>query len=147
MTAAVLYDMMRSAYEEQEPDKPQSFEQWRAQKSKEIPQFKYWDLVLKLELILQLVRSFRSADFESYKISLRKIVGWFFALDQLNDARWLSIHIRDLVNINKTHPSVAEHFKAGKFVAIKTGRPFSKIALDQNHEQINACLKESGGNF
>ena len=36
-------------------------------------------------------------------------------------------------------------FDAGHFTAQKTSRLFSAIALDQAHEQVNACIKGDGG--
>jgi len=101
---------------------------------------------MRLEFtLLQLVASLRSADFEMYKQSLANLVGWFFAFDQVNYARWLPVHIRDLVNLDIKHPQLAQKFYAGCFVARKTHRPFSAIGIDQNHEQINATLKGNGG--
>ncbi|KAF5272428.1 hypothetical protein FQA39_LY07896 [Lamprigera yunnana] len=68
----------------------ESFEEWYNKKSNTVPQFKYWDMVLK-------------------------------------------------------RPDVNTNFEAGNFVAMKTKRAFSAIVLDQNHEQVNACLKGDGG--
>lgn len=47
--------------------------------------------------------------------------------------------------LEKTHPSVFEEFWAGGFVARKSKRSFSAIALDQAHEQCNARVKGDGG--
>ena len=63
----------------------------------------------------------------------------------MNYALWLPVHIRDLVQIQEKHPSVGERFEAGDFVARKTPKGFSAIAVDQNHEQVNAQLKGNGG--
>jgi hypothetical protein len=96
-------------------------------------------------VILKLVRALRTANIDMYLEALVLIVPWFFSLDHQNYARWLPVHIRDLVNLVESDPALWELFKAGYFVAMKTGRAFSAIALDQAHEQANAILKGNGG--
>lgn len=110
------------------------------------PQFKYWDIVLNLELtLLQFVRSERTANFDLYVETLTLFLPWFFALDMTNYARWASVHVRDLANLPEKHPDLYYEFQRGRFVARKSIRPFSAIALDQAHEQVNARLKGDGG--
>ena len=41
--------------------------------------------------------------------------------------------------------SLYEEFRQGHFVLQKTGRPFSRLALDHAHEQNNAIVKSDGG--
>ena len=43
------------------------------------------------------------------------------------------------------HPEVAKQFNDGNFTVRKTNRVFSTIAIDQAHEQNNACIKGDGG--
>ncbi|XP_048003917.1 uncharacterized protein LOC125240114 [Leguminivora glycinivorella] len=152
VTAAALYALQKKAYQAEINDNDAqsgnflTFEEWHSKKCVEIPQFKYWDLVLNLELlVLQFVRSTRTGDFKLYLNSIRSILPWFFSLDHVNYSRWLTIHLRDLVNLETTHPNLHKHFESGKFVARKTNKPFSGIALDQAHEQMNAVLKGDGG--
>ncbi len=57
----------------------------------------------------------------------------------------MPIHIRDMINLSKLHPEVAEEFMIGNFTARKTNRAFSSMALDQAHEQNNAAIKSDGG--
>ncbi|KAF5306853.1 hypothetical protein FQA39_LY00083 [Lamprigera yunnana] len=123
----------------------ESFEDWYNKKSNTVPQFKYWDMVLKHVVVLQLIKSLRSVDFSLYKDFLSRLIGWFFVFDQVHYVRCLAVHIRDLANLPQTHPDVNTNFEARNFVAMKTKRAFSAIALDQNHEQVNACLKGDGG--
>ncbi|XP_063543982.1 uncharacterized protein LOC134754187 isoform X2 [Cydia strobilella] len=152
VTAAALYYLQKEAYQAQldvgdEAQGPLiTFGEWRLEKCASTPQFKYWDLVLNLELmILQFVGAIRKGDYKIYLDSIRRLLPWFFALDHINYSRWLSVHLRDLVNLEKMHPDLLKHFEKGQFVARKTDRPFSGIALDQAHEQINAILKGDGG--
>lgn len=152
VTAATLYSLMKKAYQsdcyEHENEPKKTFDQWRLENIDLIPQFKFWDTALNLIIIvLRFVRSIRSGNFPMYLDSIRKILPWFFALDHVNYARWLSIHLKDLVNLMNNHPQLLKHFENGQFVARKSNRKFSGMALDQAHEQMNAILKGDGGTF
>lgn len=70
---------------------------------------------------------------------------WFFALDMTNFARWAAVYITDLANLPDKHPDLYYEFQMGHFVARESIRPFSAIALDKGHEQVNARLKGDGG--
>ena len=91
------------------------------------------------------MKSFRQANLDNYVRALVCLMPWIFALDHINYARWLSVHIRDMSLIHAKHPAVFQQFKAGLFVARRTQQPFSSIALDQLHEQMNAQVKGDGG--
>ena len=66
-------------------------------------------------------------------------------MDHINYSRSLSIHLRDITSPSTLHPSVYTHFSEGRFVAHRTTRSFSGMALDQAHEQLNALVKGEGG--
>ena len=69
---------------------------------------------------------------------------WMFTLDHTHYSRWLSVHIRDMTNLIDKHPCVLAEFKSGKFVVHKTSNKFSRMAIDQCHEQNTAVVKGSG---
>ena len=149
--AAVLHLLQVSAFQKYieslgQEDQQIDFKSWSSSKSSEIPQFKYWDLVLELELLsMQLVRSFREANFEHYVQCLGQIVPWMFAFDHTNYVRWLPIHIKDMVQLKERVPSVYEEFNKGNFVVQKSTHVFSTMAMDQAHEQMNDLIKGDGG--
>ncbi len=95
--------------------------------------------------VLRFVASLRTADFKQYQESLTYLVTWFFALDQTNYSRWLSVHIRNMASLSQAHPAIYQQLQSGAFVAMKTQRAFSGIALDHAHEQANALVKGEGG--
>ena len=80
-----------------------------------------------------------------YIESLTKLSSWFFTTNHFHYARWVPIHIRDMVRLSQALPEVAEEFKKGNFTVQKTLCSFSAIAIDQAHEQNNACIKGDGG--
>lgn len=73
------------------------------------------------------------------------MVPWFFSLDHHHYARWIPVHLRDMVTLNGTHPETFGEFLKGNFVVKKTTHSFSSIAIDQAHEQNNASVKGDGG--
>lgn len=80
-----------------------------------------------------------------YIQAIKSLLPWVFALDNQNYARWLSVHLRDMLDLPKRHPSVHTEFSKGSFVVHKTKKVFSSIPLDHAHEQVNALVKGEGG--
>ena len=110
------------------------------------PPFKFWSIILKLELeIMIYVRSLREGDFMLYIDALTNIVTWFFALGHANYARWIPVHLRDMVALEDKHPDVFAEFMARNFTVKKTTHEFAALAIDQAHEQNNASVKGDGG--
>ncbi len=151
VTASTLHILRQDAYtkyvnELEEGRNQISFEEWCKRRGDASPQFKFWSIILQLELeVLIYVRSIREANFLLYVDSLTKIVPWFFALDHTNYARWIPIHLRGMVSLEIKHPDVFAQFLTGNFAVKKTTRAFSAIAIDQAHEQNNATVKGDGG--
>ena len=107
--------------------------------------FRYWTLDLLLELLIfQLVHSTRTGNFEQYIESLTNITPRMFALDLICYAGWLSVHLRNLCQLVRKHPSVHQAFGCGAFTVRKTKRLFSAMALDHAQEQCNALVKGDG---
>ena len=98
--------------------------------------------MLKIELaIFTLIRSFREGNFELCRYALYETIHYFFANDNVNYARWIPIHLRDMTVLEEQHPDVASEFRKGNFVIHKSRRDFSDMAIDQSHEQNNAVIK------
>ena len=147
VTACSLYQLCKTAYgkylQEAEDTDVESFEQWISRRESETPQFHFWNLVLRLELLVLLfIRSYRESNFELYKDVLQELLPFFFALDHVHYARWVSVHLRDMETLDS---NTGAQFLQGDFTVHKTARPFSSIAIDQAHEQNNAHVKGDGG--
>ena len=96
-------------------------------------------ITLKLEIeVMVYVRSIREADFLFYIEVLANIVPWIFALGHTHYARWISVHLRDMITLKDTHPDVHGQFLKGIFAVKKTTHTFSAIAID--HEQNNKLV-------
>ena len=108
------------------------------------PTFMFWDLILRYKtLILIFVRAHRERNFHLYVNVLEELALLFFALDHVNYARWLPVHIRDMKSLPRP---IKEEFEIqGNWVISKTANTFSGIPFDQAHEQENRNVKGSGG--
>ena len=147
VTAAALHMLLNDAYTDQAKAKTLSdFHAWCSQQCSSSVQFHYWLICFRLEMILLVfVRSIREGDFDLFVETLKEMIPWFFALDHVNYARWLPIHLKDMISLETRHPTVHEQFKEGHFVVRKTIHKYSAISLDQAHEQNNASVKGMGG--
>ena len=85
------------------------------------------------------MRATREGDFKLYIDAFTKIFPWFFALDHTNYARWIPVHLRDMVILKDINPKDLKEFLKGNFVVKKTAQRFSTI--DQGREQSNAAMK------
>ena len=100
----------------------------------EQPQFLYWSRTMELQLtILKLVKSIREANFQQYVNSLKMLMPWYFSMNRLNYARWLSVHIRDICKLEEMHPGVFQQFtESVAFTVKKTSQPFYTISLTKH---------------
>ena len=150
VTACALYILQKRAYdhfvEAASTDELLDFEDWCTKQVAMHPMFQYWSMVLSMQMtVLLFVRSFRQANFCLYVDSLQQLIPWFFSFNHQNYARWAAVHARDMIALAHQHPNLHQHFVQGKFTFRKTKHPFSAIALDHAHEQLNAQVKGVGG--
>lgn len=149
VTSAAMFILKNDAYVSYKNDNPTTAfdeEKWFLEMIDKSPQFKYWSIVSDLELLmLSFVRSIREQNISLYIKTLELFTPWFFAMDRINYARWVSVHIRDMKLLHETNPEVATFFKTGGFTVQKGPRKFSAIAIDQAHEQNNKIVKCDGG--
>ena len=71
-----------------------------------------WDTTLRIEkLVLTFIRAHGERKFDLCVQSLELIVGYYFALDHYNYARWVPIHIRDMKSLPASiHGSFKKHW-------------------------------------
>ena len=115
ITACILYKLLKAAYTDHCQDRADNseerlgFEEWCERRKEESPQFQYWHLILSMELVIfLLIWSFREANFSLYCEVLSELIPYFFANNNTNYARWLSIHLRDMLSLDKKHPELAQ---------------------------------------
>lgn len=81
--------------------------------------------------------------FSFYVEVLEELVHLFFALDHVNYARWIPVHLRDMRSLPATIKKEFE--QEHHWVLSKTNKKFSAIPIDQAHEQENKNVKSVGG--
>ena len=150
VTAVELLVPMDRAYQEYVSstpvDKVKEISAWCEGQMAKHPQFQYWSMVLNRGLlVLNLLGSIRSGDFQQYMKSIQYLIPSSFAMNPINYSRSLSIHLRHMTSPSTLYPSVYTHFSEGRFVAHRATISFSGMSLDQAHEQLNALVKEEGG--
>ena len=142
VTALSLAKLQQEAFETEQTSGETCFETWRQSMIEKVPVFKFWNMILELEILgLVFVRSHRERNFQLYVEVIEALAPWFFALDHTNYARWLPVHIRDMKSI----PQSALNMFQSCWVFQKTNKRFSSIPLDQAHEQNNKIVKDVGG--
>lgn len=135
----VLFEQFKS-----DPDDNGEYFEWIDKKRKESVQFEYWVTVMELEsILLQFIKTLRTADFDEYVKLLEQMCPWYLATDHTHYGRWLPIMVADMKKLKVKHPDVYSEFKKGHFTSRKTKRKFSCIADDQLHEQNNKMVKGS----
>ncbi|GFR88223.1 hypothetical protein ElyMa_006095400 [Elysia marginata] len=126
VTACALHILMTQAYTEAKETDPDidpgiDFDAWCALQKGKSPQFLFWTTCLDLQLLVfAFVRAIRTANFELYVSALNKLVPWFFTFNHTHYARWISVHLRDMMILSEKHPDVYQQFKLGKFVVAKS---------------------------
>ena len=134
VTLCALYSILTEAVVAEESSNLTSFE-WLSQQANKSQSCLYWKLIMEYQIhFLIFIRSIREGNFELYVESLRKLIKWSFACDKYNYARWLSVHIFDLMTMKVKHPDIYENLKKGYFSFQKSTHEFSRMALDQVHE-------------
>ncbi|VDI52492.1 Hypothetical predicted protein [Mytilus galloprovincialis] len=64
------------------------------------------------------------------------LIPWVFALDHPNYARWLPIHVRDMLSLDTLAPSIATEFESGHFVVKLVKGEGGVIGLTENASQL-----------
>lgn len=118
--------------------------EWIETKRRKSVQFQYWITTMELQaILLQFVKSERTADFDEFISVLEKMCPWYLATDHGHYGRWLPIILADMKQLSVRHPEVYKEFKKGHFTSRRTNKKFSCISDDQFHEQNNKLVKES----
>ena len=124
---------MNEAYQKSHSKNDQN--NWVSRKKRLSPQLLYWRTVMELQIIIlphvhRLFRKDFSLDVHNGKYQLCSL--------------WLPIFIHDLKLLQSNHPGVYKEFCQGKFTINKSGKPFSRLVIDQAHEQNNRLDKIDG---
>ena len=109
---------------------------WLEHRSKESEICFSWKLILDFQvLVLVFIRSIREGNFQVYIESLISLC------NHIHYSQWCTVQCFDLIILEALCPDVHKKFMAGNFSFQKTNSKFSKLAVDQIHEQNNKIMK------
>ncbi len=130
VTLLALSKLQHQAWQVMAAQETISFDKWRESMSTKYPTFKFWEIIRQFEILVCIfIRAHRTRNFKLFVETLEALVPWFFALDHINYARWIPVHIRDMKSLPH---SISESFH--KFwVVQKTQNKFSCLPIDQAH--------------
>ena len=144
VSLCALYKKLKEAHVNS--DSPLSLLEWLDECTQTREMAFYFKMIVELELtILIFVRSLREGNYHLLIESLWQLLKWFFALDKYNYARWCTVHWFDLAKLSQVCPSAYSEMMKGHFSFQKSRRQFSRMALDQIHQQNNKVIKGVSG--
>ena len=108
----------------------------------------FWVSYLNLvDILLLMKRVSREGVWDLHLSSIRKLIPWCFAYDNINYARYLSSYLSEISHLEDEHPHVFTHLKSGGFaVQLGEDNPFGKIPVDHACEEtVNKDTQTPGG--
>ncbi len=93
---------------------------------------KYIDLVLDWQMF---ARACKTNDVNLFIYALHRMVPLFFACNKPNYARWMTMFVIRLTNIDHTHPGLKEILQKGALSIRRSSHSFSRSPVDLTLEQ------------
>ena len=139
----VIYKLLKEAHVDSQSIL--SLFDWLGERSKISQMAYYWRLILNFQTqVLIFVRSVRTGNFLLYRETLFYFLKWLFALDKYNHSRRATVYWFDLATLDQCCSDVFCNIMNGNFSFAETNT-FSRIVLDQLHEQNNKVTKGISG--
>ncbi|KAK4885392.1 hypothetical protein RN001_001663 [Aquatica leii] len=108
--------------------------------------FQFWCTYMEMvETLLEFIYSERTGQWDLHLQSFRKMLPWFFTYDHNNYARWGSVYLCDMLDLENKAPIVYQEFCDGIFVVKRLNGGFNRISVDQALEHVNKTSKDAGG--
>ena len=97
--------------------------------------------------ILSILYATRTGDWILYIESIRSFLPWAFAYDRQNFARYLTLHLMEMVNLEENHRCIYDDFMKSNFsVQMSDYNTFGRLEADKVIETtINKDTKTPGG--
>ena len=77
-------------------------------------QYHYLESFLYLvQLLKWIIRDDRDGDWQLHLYNVQKLLPLFHVFDRVNYARWASLYLKDMRNIENEHPTIYCHFVDG----------------------------------
>ena len=125
-----------------------NYDEFCATQSSISPTFALWQSYVDMvSTLLHFISCTRRSDWEGHLNTLENMTLWLFACDRVNYSRYVPVYLKEMRELEKTHPFAHEHLNNGEFAIQQQDRyAFSAAAADQVIEQtINRDSKSAGG--
>ena len=125
-----------------------NYDEFCATQSSISPTFALWQSYVDMvSTLLHFISCTRRSDWEGHLNTLEKMTPWLFAYDRVNYTRYVPVYLKEMRELEKTHPFAHEHLNNGEFAIQQQDRyAFSATAADQVIKQtINRDSKSAGG--
>ena len=110
--------------------------------------WRFWNSFLSVvDNILSILYATRTVDWILNIESIRRFLPWAFAYDRQNYARYLTLHLMEMVNLEENHRCTYDDFMMGNFsVQMSDNNTFGRLEADKVIETtINKDTKTPGG--
>ena len=108
------------------------------------PQF-WMSYMDHISLVLQLMRSVKSNDFQLYAFCISKMPDLFFSYGAQNYARYTTFFTTFLSNLEFSHPGASEEVKLGVISVARSFIPGNRCAVDKTMEETFMKHSKSKG--
>ena len=107
----------------------------------------YVDMVEVLLGLITVIRATREGNWSMHLSSLRGIVPWCFAYDNVSYAGYLSAYLLDMSHLPEEHPDAFKYVSSGGLsVELGNSNPFGRVPVDQTCEEtVNKDTQTSRG--
>ena len=108
----------------------------------------FWMSFLEMtELLLHTIYSIRNGDWDLLLVCIRNIIPYTFAYDNINYARYLTVMLRDMLQLPYSFLGIYEEIMRGNFAAqLFDNTRFSRVETDKVIEMtLSKGTKGSGG--
>lgn len=75
------------------------------------PMARFWNSFIDMvDILFAFTRSLRTGDWNLHIAATQKMLPWFFAYDRQNYARYSSLYLSEMKQLETTHPAVYKEF-------------------------------------
>ena len=110
------------------------------------PNFVLWRTYMKMvETLLNFIRANREGNWNLHLQSFADMLPWMTVYDHTNYARWGTIYLAEMKNLEISQPIIHREFMNGNFVVRRGKGRFNQVPIDQATEWQNRVCKISNG--
>ena len=108
--------------------------------------FKLWRQYMDMvSILLRFTRAMRDGSWQLHLTSIAEMMPWFAVYYHVNYARWFTVFMADMKQLEASAPEVYHGFLSGDCVVKESRHVFNRLPDDQGLEHINRIGKVARG--